>query len=226
MCSTVRAGSPDERTISADRSQATGAVSGREKKRSKPPVRRTLAFELRGSTQRRARSLFLRTIARLAREREQLRVVADQFGAPTSARSIAEMVAIMLAPSASVAELASRFVAARGLVHLANSRSTIWHGFACVIIEGLKVRGEEIKARVVHELLPIPAVASEARDLAGANRTNLTEANLRYQPARCTPPAAERPRSSSITSISDQPSAISRSRTAYCSTLLSRLCNT
>ena len=30
------------------------------------------------------------------------------------------------------------------------------------------------------ELLPIPAVASEARDLAGANRTNLTEANLRY----------------------------------------------
>src|SRR3954453_3754820 len=30
------------------------------------------------------------------------------------------------------------------------------------------------------ELLPIPAVASEPRDLAGANRTNLTEANLRY----------------------------------------------
>jgi hypothetical protein len=29
-------------------------------------------------------------------------------------------------------------------------------------------------------LLPIPAVASEARDLAGANRTNLTKANLRY----------------------------------------------
>src|ERR1700722_5577089 len=46
------------------------------------------------------------------------------------------------------------------------------------------------------------------------------------EPARCTPPAAERPRSSSITSISDQPSAISRSRMAYCSALLSRLCNT
>src|SRR4029077_12311288 len=30
------------------------------------------------------------------------------------------------------------------------------------------------------KLLPIPAVASKARDLAGANRTNLTEANLRY----------------------------------------------
>jgi hypothetical protein len=34
------------------------------------------------------------------------------------------------------------------------------------------------------ELLPIPAVASEARDLAGANRTNLTEANLRYHPLK------------------------------------------
>src|SRR6202021_2774482 len=34
------------------------------------------------------------------------------------------------------------------------------------------------------ELLPIPAVASEARDLAGANCTNLTEANLRYHPLK------------------------------------------
>lgn len=44
--------------------------------------------------------------------------------------------------------------------------------------------------------------------------------------ARSTPPAAERPRSSSITSISDHPSATSRSRIAYCSALLSRLCST
>ena len=36
---------------------------------------------------------FLRTIARLARERTELRIVADQFGAPTSARLIAGVVA-------------------------------------------------------------------------------------------------------------------------------------
>jgi hypothetical protein len=53
-----------------------------------------------------------------------------------------------------------------------------------------------------------------------------TSATIRSKPARCTPPAADRPRSSSITSISDQPSAVSRSRMAYCSALLSRLCNT
>jgi hypothetical protein len=40
------------------------------------------------------------------------------------------------------------------------------------------------------------------------------------------PPAAERPRSSSITSISDQPSEAKRSRMAYCSAWLSRLCRT
>src|SRR6202040_3633607 len=44
--------------------------------------------------------------------------------------------------------------------------------------------------------------------------------------ARWTPPAAERPRSSSMTSISDQPSAARRSRMAYCNALLSRLCRT
>ncbi|MEY9181329.1 hypothetical protein ABIG06_001519 [Bradyrhizobium sp. USDA 326] len=32
----------------------------------------------------------------------------------------------------------------------------------------------------LNELLPPPAVAGEARDLAGANRTNLAEANLRH----------------------------------------------
>jgi hypothetical protein len=51
-------------------------------------------------------------------------------------------------------------------------------------------------------------------------------ATIRSKPARCTPPAAERPRSSSITSISDHPSAVRRSRMAYCNALLSRLCNT
>src|SRR5207253_5116374 len=65
------------------------------------------------------------------------------------------------------------------------------------------------------QLLPVPAVAGEPRDLARGNGANLprqTCATIRSKPARWTPPAAERPRSSSITSISDQPSVIRRSR--------------
>jgi dTDP-4-dehydrorhamnose reductase len=89
---------------------------------------------------------------RLVRERDELRVVADQFGAPTSAPSIAEALSAILARSASAAELAKDFAAAEGLVHLANSGSTSWHGFASAILEGLKARGEPVKASAVHAI--------------------------------------------------------------------------
>jgi dTDP-4-dehydrorhamnose reductase len=92
---------------------------------------------------------FLRTVARLAHEREELRIVADQFGTPTSASSIAEMVAMILEPSTAAAELAHRFAAAHGLVHLANSGTTSWHGFASAIVDGLKARKRAVKANVV-----------------------------------------------------------------------------
>src|SRR5258708_12373616 len=52
-------------------------------------------------------------------------------------------------------------------------------------IDGLLIDQNGIDhAAHLNELLPIPAVAGEARDLAGANRTNLTEANLRYHPLK------------------------------------------
>jgi dTDP-4-dehydrorhamnose reductase len=95
---------------------------------------------------------FLRTIARLAHERNELRVVADQFGAPTSAPSIADAVLALLAGRSSVAEVALDFAAAKGLVHLANAGTTSWHGFASAIVEGLKARGQVIKADAVHAI--------------------------------------------------------------------------
>ena len=95
---------------------------------------------------------FLRTMARLARERDELRVVADQCGAPTSAPSIADAVLAILARRSSTAELAADFATARGLVHLANSGTTCWHGFACAIVEGLKARGQPVKAGAVHAI--------------------------------------------------------------------------
>jgi dTDP-4-dehydrorhamnose reductase len=97
-------------------------------------------------------SNFLRTINRLARERDELRVVADQFGAPTSARTIAEAVAMILARSASAAELVKEFAAAQGLVHVTNSGSTSWHGFASAIVDGLKARGQPVKASAVQAI--------------------------------------------------------------------------
>jgi dTDP-4-dehydrorhamnose reductase len=98
-------------------------------------------------------SNFLSVMNGLARERDELRVVADQFGAPTSASTIAETVAMILARSASPAELAKDFAAAHGLVHLANSGSTSWHGFASAIVEGLKARGQPVKANAVRAIM-------------------------------------------------------------------------
>lgn len=74
---------------------------------------------------------FLRTMLRLASERERLRVVADQIGAPTWARYLAEASAQILARA--LAERAARTFAS-GLFHLSAGGETSWHGFASAIL--------------------------------------------------------------------------------------------
>jgi dTDP-4-dehydrorhamnose reductase len=88
---------------------------------------------------------FLRTIAQLAGERSELRIVADQIGAPTSAALIGDAVAGML--SEGLESLRERCAGAGGLVHLAASGETSWYGFACAIVEGLKARGVAVAAK-------------------------------------------------------------------------------
>ena len=68
---------------------------------------------------------FAKTILRLAREREVLRVVSDQHGAPTSAELIAEVTAQILAQPARMAS---------GTYHLAAAGETSWHGFAQYLV--------------------------------------------------------------------------------------------
>ena len=93
---------------------------------------------------------FLRTIARLAREREQLRIVADQIGAPTSAALIADCVQKML--NGDVQSFRDRCALSNGIVHLTASGETNWHGFACAIVDGLRKRGVKL---TVNEVVPI-----------------------------------------------------------------------
>ena len=75
---------------------------------------------------------FLLTILRLAREREELRIVADQFGAPTWSRMIAEVTSAVLARMAGGGSVS----AISGTYHLTASGSTSWHGFTEAVIEG------------------------------------------------------------------------------------------
>jgi dTDP-4-dehydrorhamnose reductase len=71
---------------------------------------------------------FPRTMLRLASQRPELRVVADQVGAPTCARVLADTTAAILAQAHG--RLAERFAAARGTLHVCCAGETTWHGFA------------------------------------------------------------------------------------------------
>jgi dTDP-4-dehydrorhamnose reductase len=76
---------------------------------------------------------FLLTFRRLARERELLRVVSDQLGAPTWSRMIAETTALALRQTLAAPDPA----AFSGLYHLAAAGITSWHGFAEKILQFL-----------------------------------------------------------------------------------------
>jgi dTDP-4-dehydrorhamnose reductase len=94
---------------------------------------------------------FLATMFRLAQERPELRVVADQIGAPTSAQMIAETITALLAHQDGRPEtIEAAFARARGLLHLCATGETSWHGFASSIVDGLRARDVPLAAtRVV-----------------------------------------------------------------------------
>lgn len=92
---------------------------------------------------------FLRTMLRVGAERDHLRVVADQVGAPTPAHWIAE------------AALEAVEGGARGLYHLAPQGQTSWHAYAEAIFAGAVARGLLAKAPTV-EAIPSSAYPTPA----------------------------------------------------------------
>ncbi len=66
---------------------------------------------------------FAKTMLRLARERERLTVIADQFGAPTGAELIADVTAHAVRHVLRTGE-------GQGIYHLAAAGETTWHGYA------------------------------------------------------------------------------------------------
>lgn len=92
---------------------------------------------------------FLRTMLRLAHEREELRVVADQRGSPTPARLLADVVASVLG-RARRADGGFRLAPGhRGLHHVTTRGETTWHEFATEILERDPRRSDQRAVRVV-----------------------------------------------------------------------------
>ena len=97
---------------------------------------------------------FAKTMLRLASEREELKVVADQFGAPTSAALIANV-------TAHIARDLLRHTSDDfpfGTYHLAAKGETNWHAYAQFVIAEAIRMGRTMKA-TPERVLPIPAAA-------------------------------------------------------------------
>lgn len=84
---------------------------------------------------------FLLTMMRLLQDREEVRVVSDQFGAPTWARSVAQAVREML-------PRAHEGTAPLGLFHLAAAGSGSWYDFAREIAAHLELQQDRSVAKV------------------------------------------------------------------------------
>lgn len=92
---------------------------------------------------------FLKTILRLAADREELRIVDDQCGAPTGARLIAGITRKALE------RLLGGDPAGGGTYHLAAKGETSWHGYASFVVEEARRLGFETRAGA-GQILPIP----------------------------------------------------------------------
>ena len=88
---------------------------------------------------------FAKTMLRLARERDSLRVVADQMGAPTSAELIADVTALALHRLRHDADFAAGASGASGLFHLTATGSTSWHGYARFVLERARAQGAVLR---------------------------------------------------------------------------------
>ncbi len=94
---------------------------------------------------------FVKTMLRLAAERERLTVIADQFGAPTGAELIADTSAHVLAQLL-------RTGGGAGTYHLAAAGETSWHGYASHVIATARRLRPDLSL-AVRAIDPVPTSA-------------------------------------------------------------------
>lgn len=93
---------------------------------------------------------FAKTMLRLAAERDALKVVADQFGAPTSAALLAEVTAQALARYQTQGRAGFPF----GLYHLVADGCTTWHEYAQTVVRAAQQAGRPLRL-TADDVLPI-----------------------------------------------------------------------
>ena len=99
---------------------------------------------------------FMKTMLRLAGERDHLRVVADQIGAPTSSNAIAQATARCL-----TCYLSATQAGLDGLYHMSCGGKTSWHGFATEIFA--QFLSQDHRARIKVEPISTDAYPTPAQ---------------------------------------------------------------
>ena len=113
-------------------------------------IRTSWVYGRRGSN-------FVRTVIRLALERDELRIVADQTGVPTWCRDLADwtaMIVARLSPSTAASP------GERGIFHLVSTGTTTWHGLAEAVVRlapELAHRRHVVVVPIGTEDYPLPA---------------------------------------------------------------------
>lgn len=102
---------------------------------------------------------FLLTMKRLAQERDELRIVADQYGTPTWCRVIAEVTALAIARLNGPERVVRRdlWQELGGIYHLTAQGQTTWHGFAQAIVATLGDVKKPIVTPITTLEYPLPA---------------------------------------------------------------------
>jgi dTDP-4-dehydrorhamnose reductase len=152
----IKVGVYDERDItnplsSYGRSKLSGELAIQASGADSLILRTTWVYAARGNN-------FVKTILRLAAEREQLNIVADQFGAPTWAKLIAQSTAHIIKQSQ---QERKQGVFNSDIYHLTASGETSWHGFAGAIIATAREYNVELKNKELNAIptsaYPLPA---------------------------------------------------------------------
>lgn len=94
---------------------------------------------------------FAKTMLKLAQERDALKVINDQIGAPTGADLLADITTHAIRTAQQRPDVG-------GLYHLVASGQTSWHGYASYVIDFARQTGCEIKV-APEAILPVPSSA-------------------------------------------------------------------
>ncbi|MBU3560666.1 dTDP-4-dehydrorhamnose reductase [Polynucleobacter sp. MWH-Hall10] len=95
---------------------------------------------------------FIRTILRLAKEREELKIIDDQYGVPTSATWLAQVsLGLVADDKLKIKKFPS------GIYHAVPNGETTWHGLACLAVKAALDAGATLKTHP-SSIKPIPAV--------------------------------------------------------------------